>query len=265
MFYALAIVTFIATILFYSLYPRNDGMRMVEMPQAKTELSEMIAVHNAAVDAAKVIVYDKTAHRNQMDYERWYAKNKLGVKGHNDGIKFEVYSQFLPTGFTDKQNFFPRLWCTDNSSDAGNVKYPCNHSITNYAAPATDTTTDYIVTLSNGPEQNPLYRRALGELTLLHGYSNEDNVPRLSTYCGTIDCTSEGPAGMTEYDPNGRCVLTNTRDVTIRLPRIIGSGENHDFDGYLACITRIGVTYNYRKRRLIRGPQDNIVDDGIGD
>lgn len=238
MFYALAIVTFLATILFYSLYPRNDGIKTIDMPSIKAEMAEMLAVHNAAVDAAKIVSYNDEKKRNQMAYETWSVDADFN-------ISFADYRSFLPTGFTNEQNFTPKLLCIDNKNSSGTPIHGCNHIIADSADPNYGTTTDYIVTLAEN--DNHLVARALGELTFFQNYSGKTNDPHLRTYCGYVDC-SGGHASSEEFDSEGGCVLNNTRYRPIRLPRNI-TGNN---DGNLICITRLSVTYDYKTNKIVR-------------
>lgn len=61
MFYMLAMVTFLSSILIYSLYPRSDGVTSIDIPTAESAAMELVAQHSAALQAATVLTADASA------------------------------------------------------------------------------------------------------------------------------------------------------------------------------------------------------------
>ena len=90
MFYLLAMATFLSSILIYSLYPRSDGVTLIDIPTAESAAMELVAQHSAALQAATVLTADTDGNRS-MKYETW----------GNGQISYEKYSSFLTGGFTN--------------------------------------------------------------------------------------------------------------------------------------------------------------------
>ena len=231
MFYTLAFVAFVATILIYSFYPRNDGLRTVDMPREKAIVMQMVAEHNAAVEAARVVTYDNATRQNKLAYESWImADDTLVPTGY--------YSQFLPADFQRGPGINVELVCVDNAT----------REVALYHDPATDRlyercgihtadsntiirpdepngvwgTTDYLITYME--EENPLQRRAAGELTYLAQHTDEEH---LKTYCGYVSDADEHSFG-----------ITNTRH-----PIRITCDDCAPPVGSVACVTRLSVAY----------------------
>ncbi len=237
MFYLLAVVTFLATILFYSFYPRTDGIKTMDKPWARTAVSDMVVRHTSAQEAARVVSFDTTTGKNKAAYANW----TVGTLTTN------FYADFLPTGFQVYTTNVPttRLLCIDNETGAASATCGVYSANTNIAFPKG--TTDFLMTytpLENVQAQVGTYlanvaKRSLGETVFLTKYTPEEH---LRVNCGVVDC-SAGIATGNDFDPAGTCMLNNTRYLTVRLPRQITAAD----DGLLMCITRLGAAYDENK------------------
>ena len=84
MFYLLGTLTFLASILFYSLSPRSDNVVQMDIPTAKIAAQELINQHSAALQAASMIIetIDEETETTirKMAYEDWnYAATSQGT------------------------------------------------------------------------------------------------------------------------------------------------------------------------------------------
>ena len=223
MFYALTIVTLLATILFYSFYPRNDGIRTVDMPTQKAIVMQLVAQHAAAVEAARIVSYDHINQRNQMAYEQW--TRPQGEEQHvmvqiGSQIPDSLYDQFLPPGF-QRGYAFTSLYCIDNSNGLGASE--CGVRKADSTRPTLQQgTTDLIVSYMLPDDK--LQYRALGETVYLTNYSDAEH---LKINCGIATCDLDG------------CIVDNTRYQTVTLP-----ASFNGLDGMLVCVTQLSVAYD---------------------
>lgn len=223
MFYSLTILTLLASILFYSFYPRNDGIKNVDMPAAKAYVTEFVAHHMAAVEAARVISYDSAAGKNKMAYESWTPNEIIGI---------ELYVNYMPPNTPENvlnhRIADPTLYCFDNED--GSRSSNCARRTANIADRGSS---DYIITFLDLDES--IDARALGEKMFLTSYSPDEH---LKTQCGIL---VEGMAN--DYDPQGTCVVDNTRYLTVSLPREF-SCPGINSPEKLVCITQISAAYD---------------------
>ena len=236
MFFWLGLLTFISTILVYSFFPRNDGIKEIDVPIAKVAVSGLVHQHMAALQAATVMVKDTTTGQNKLQYMTWRkddeSENILRVKS-------DKYGAYLPRriklGALGTQATI--LFCVDNSS--GKLTTTCG--VTGSTPEYSSGTTDFLMTYEGEIDADDyifnLSPRALGHKMFFTPY--EDGV-HLQTQCGVVECF--GPK-QPEYDPNGKCTLNNTRYRTVTLPRAITNAV--DLDGALVCITRLSAAYAY--------------------
>ncbi len=249
MFYSLAILTLLASILFYSFYPRNDGIKVQDMPRAKSLVTDMLAHHMAAVEAARVLSYDETTQRNKMAYENW-------ASGGFTAINKNFYASYLPPNFASTTfnsdptspdpNGVPYLYCFNNSD--GTSLIPCAQRKADIDS-SNFGTSDYIITFME-TDAGTLEARALGEKMHLTSYASNEH---LKTICGIVDrlnssdigCNGVGCGDYEDYDYQGLCMVNNTRYQTVRLPRFFNdrdvcNGNNY----YLVCITQLSAAYD---------------------
>ena len=245
MFYSLAILTLLASILFYSFYPRNDGVKVQDMPRAKSQVTDMLAHHMAAVEAARVLSYDATTGRNKMAYENWGSIY----------IPKSRYEQYLPPNFTSTafnnsdsdRNGTPAIYCIDNQSHGQAASCGLrNADIANGVYGSSD----YVITFME-TDAGTLEARALGEKMHLTSYASNEH---LKTICGIVDpldndeigCDGNNGCGDYEdYDYQGLCMVNNTRYQTVRLPRYFNNkSECNGNNYYLVCITQLSAAYD---------------------
>lgn len=238
MFFWLGLLTFISTILVYSFFPRNDGIREIDVPIAKVAVSGLVHQHMAALQAATVMVKDTTTGQNKLQYMTWREKdntsNILPVKNDSDGYKAYRLRRINLAAFGTQATI---LFCVDNAS--GELKTTCGVTGSTLAHP--NGTTDFLMTYEGEIDADDyifsLSPRALGHKMFFTPY--EEGV-HLQTQCGVVECF--GPT-QPEYDPNGKCTLNNTRYRTVTLPYAITNAEDLDLDGALVCITRLSAAY----------------------
>ena len=243
MFYSLAILTLLASILFYSFYPRNDGVKMQDMPRAKSQVTDMLAHHMAAVEAARVLSYDTETGRYKMAYENWITSNSVA---NGSAISKDLYVSYLPPNFnstTFNNGANPEssidkilLYCFNNkdgsrSEACAQRKVDIEHG--DYGS------SDYIITFME-TYTGTLEARALGEKMHLTGYASNAH---LKTICGIAEPLSDDGEPDEDYDYKGLCMVSNTRYQTVRLPRFFNNactGDNY----YLVCITQLSAAYD---------------------
>ena len=246
MFYLLASLTFLTSILIYSLYPRADGVTTFDMPTARTAAMELAAQHSAALQAATVLTTDEEKN-TIMFYKNWGSGQ----------IDQSSYTAFLPSTFTPNPNEYYRpssqILCVDNKTAASTSSCAIqNADIENgfYG------TTDFVIThislpaLANtyGEYTANLVPRALGQLTHFTDY---DEKRHLTTNCGLI---LKGKITNRDFDPNNaEYSLTDTRYGTVNLPYAF-TAETPNFNDnqeYVACITRVSVAYDKKTNKVI--------------
>ena len=239
MFYSLAILTLLASILFYSFYPRNDGIKNVDMPNLKVDATEILAHHMAAVEAARVLFRDSEDNNKlKMTYQTWT---------ENRSISFDNYSSHMPAGTQASTFATPKLYCFNNSDGTtGNcAQRTANRTNNIYGS------SDYIITFG-GKFDDTLTARALGEKVHLTSYAQNEHLKALCgilEYVEPITASSESDKQV-EYDYQGTCMITNTRYQSVRLPRRFVCTEEGtgSYTGHLVCITQISTAYEDKKR-----------------
>ena len=245
MFYLLASLTFLTSILIYSLYPRSDGVTHIDMPTAKTAAMELLAHHSAALQAATVLQKDDNGNQ-KMRYESW----------GNSQITSDKYSAFLPSTYILNPDIayrpYSQILCVDNNT--ANVASNCarrNADVEN----SDYGTTDFVITHislasladSYGEYIANLAPRALGQMTYFTDY---DKKRHLTTNCGLIQ---KGRLSGKDFDPNNAThYLTDTRYETVNLPNAFDNTINFDDNKeYIACITRISVAYDNKEKEIV--------------
>ncbi|MGN1091509.1 MAG: hypothetical protein ACI4RJ_03365 [Alphaproteobacteria bacterium] len=225
MFYSLTILTLLASILFYSFYPRNDGIKNVDMPAAKAYVTEFVAHHMAAVEAARAISYDSEAGKNKMAYESWIPNSQIDIANYVNYMPPNTPENVLNDRIAN-----PTLYCFDNAngSQSNCAQRTANTADSNFGS------SDYIITFLDAGEA--IDARALGEKMFLTSYSPDEH---LKTQCGIL---VEGSAD--DYDPRGTCVVDNTRYLTVSLPREFSCSGISGLEGQLVCITQISAAYD---------------------
>ena len=253
MFFWLGLLTFISTILVYSFFPRNDGIKEIDIPIAKVAVSGLVHQHMAALQAATVMRKDATTGQNELQYMTWREEPNTGNTLEVESDKYEAY---LPRGI-NLDAFGTQatiLFCVDNAS--GELTTTCGVTGSTLAHP--NGTTDFLMTYEGEIDADDyifnLSPRALGHKMFFTPY--EEGV-HLQTQCGVVECF--GPK-QPEYDQYGKCTLNNTRYRTVTLPRAItdtvrwkkkntsvdldeDTNTFVDLDGALVCITRLSAAY----------------------
>ena len=243
MAYLLMALAFMASILFYSFYPRSDGIEMVDKPAAKATVFELLAQHSAAVSAATVlIVPPKDAYSTtpiKQDYQNnWSTFNPAAS---NQGmLEYGVYELYIPpyTRF-DEGSLRPEtfLLCLDN--DTGKYSSNC-------AKKTGLGSTDLLITLVSlyalsaeyGPQYTTLVERALGESTYLSNYDHQMTKNRCRKYNQTagsydfVDCPANYTinANGTLTASSGTYLLDNKAHLTTNCGII--SYKQNGFDVY---------------------------------
>ncbi len=252
MFYLLASLTFIATILFYSFYPRTDTVELLDKPAAKTAVAELLAQHTAALQAA-TIIKKTTEGKTTMAYEDWPSDPDYNNKQWDNGfpIVAEKFIPFLPAGMV-RSEIPPKsvVFCTDNmsgeKSDVCAKRYVEKDENGNYTSYGT---TDFVITYTTMEALDVLYGtyisnltpRALGEAVYFTEYKDEVH---LTTNCGVLEEITDTIPPTQDYDTNNAThILDNTRFETVSVPKAFTDTLDNDNLTYLVCITRISVAY----------------------
>lgn len=262
MAYLLVVLTFLASILFYSFYPRSDAINLVDKPEAQSLIFELVAQHSAAVQAATTritpIKQDAARGRNRMRYEMananfpawpkfFKADPNADENAEKPGLLSEAqYSDpsfgiFMPDAVR-QYNLRPQslLLCVNNQTAKASAF--CGNN-----------TSDFIITIMSldaigseyGPRQMTMLERALGESTFLANYDHNmlttlydstetkiRNKAHLTTNCGIVASRAHYPSFTDEgdakaYDPyNAEFVLSNTRGPLVTLPRTFTNNYN---------------------------------------
>ena len=236
MIYLLAVLTFIATIMFYSFYPRSDGFEKIDKPGAKIAVTELIAQHSAALHAASMITTNSADSTKKMAYESW---------GTNI-IPRSKFTTYLPAGFNASEHGLrPESYILCQSNTDGTLTTTCaSHN----ATASNKGSSDYLITFISlnalkaqyGDYIALLAPRALGEKTYLLDYKTNAH---LSTNCGIIEERSDDMSVGGDFDPGSNYVLSNTRYTTVSIPRPFVNQLQSGYS-YLACITRLSAAYN---------------------
>ena len=106
MIYLLVALTFLASIMFYSFYPRSDAIELIDKPSANNAVFELVAQHSAVVQAATVVVKpsaDDSKQEKYMNYEIFFDQAKYELdKGditkqeYGTGAgRFQTWPRFL--------------------------------------------------------------------------------------------------------------------------------------------------------------------------
>lgn len=250
MFYLLASLTFLSSILIYSLYPRSDGVTTIDIPNAKTAAMEILTQHSAALQAATVLKTDENNNKI-MRYEEWGSGQITSAK----------YNDFLPSTFTPNPNTaylpYSQILCVDNTTaSATSSCAKRNADAKNDIYGTTDFVVTHISLISLGDTYGEyianLTPRALGQLTYFTDY---DEKRHLTTNCGLVQA---GKLTGKDFDPNNAThYLTDTRYETVNLPRAFTDTLDASKD-YIACITRISVAYDDTEKEIVNPkPQTN--------
>lgn len=236
MFFWLSLLTFISTILVYSFFPRNDGIKEIDVPIAKVAVSGLVHQHMAALQAATVMVKDAKTGQNKLQYMTWREGANVG---NTLVVENGLYGAYLPRGinldaFGAQETI---LFCVDNYS--GELATTCG--VTGSTPVHLNGTTDFLMTYEGEIDADDyifnLSPRALGHKMFFTPYKEGVH---LQTQCGVVECFG---SKQPEYDPHGECTLNNTRYRTVTLPRAITDAEDLDLDGALVCITRLSAAY----------------------
>ena len=245
MFFWLSLLTFISTILVYSFFPRNDGIKEIDVPIAKVVVSGLVHQHMAALQAATVMVKDATTGKNKLQYMTW--REDPDATGNTLVVGNDRYGVYLPRGI-NLDAFGTQatiLFCVDNFS--GELTTTCG--VTGSTPEHSTGTTDFLMTYEGEIDADDyifnLSPRALGHKMFFTPYKEGVH---LQTQCGVVECF--GPK-QPEYDQYGECTLNNTRYRTVTLPRAItdtvdleeDANTFVDLDGALVCITRLSAAY----------------------
>ena len=240
MFYLLGTLTFLATLLFYSLYPRADGVSQIDIPHAKIAVQELISQHSAALQAGSLVVEASDGSR-KMKYEDWIASGQMD------------FSDFLPPNMVQTNNPpISTIICVDNKTASltnNCARSQFNEENEDYG------TTDFLVTYTTFSDLDPMYGtyltsltpRALGKKMRFIEYrddSTDGDGVQLSTYCGILAERSQKDGR--DFDPNNADFsLSNTRTKTVNLPKALTDDILNEMnEEYLICISRLSVAYN---------------------
>ncbi len=250
MFFWLGLLTFIASILFFSFFPRNDGLRLSDKPQADSLVAPFVAQHMAALKVIK--------HKNENNIPNYISEmsnstiNLFKQKTDNIGVVAQpLIRSYLPQGtvlndFTDTLNgsgFASIVLCINN--ETGDLSTLCGKTDEN----AGSTTSDFLITYGPIPESwgdyyTALSPRALGERLFLADYTQQYHLPAT---CGVLSCTApEAPAG-TDFQPGSKCVVDTTRHRVVYMPQAFMNNVPLDEErDILVCISRLSAAYSFK-------------------
>lgn len=245
MFFWLSVITFVVGILFYGLFPRNDGLRVMDKPEAANIVAPFVAQHMAALQFVKANGYESEVADTTGTTGTYY-------------VPLDDWRNFMPAGMTGNRTNSRLLdptsmvFCVKNS----------NSTLTANCAMTTGTTSsDYLVTWATIPGNYPddyiknLLPRALGESLFLTDYTREYHLPAV---CGVLTNISDAvaPAG-TDFQPGSSCAINNTRQRGAFMPTaLIGGPFNFTIDDTVSnvslscnsstvvCISRLFAAYD---------------------
>ena len=263
MLYLLAAMTFLSSLLIYSLYPRTDNVKRVDLPVAKLAATELVMRHNAALQAATLLRTDSNG-KKYMKYEDWTSNGKAPYTITTQDIK-----TFLPKNanidYKSQSLSMPiasLILCIDNAT-AAPASNCAQRKANTKAEAASFGTTDFLITYTSlsataghyGTYYALLTPRALGQMTHFTEYDPERH---LSTNCGIIQ---KGRLAGKDFDPNNaEYLLSNTRHQTVNLPiaftnmlsTITDTNKEKVLDHYyIACITRLSVAYDSGENKIV--------------
>ena len=236
MAYLLVALAFMASILFYSFYPRSDGIETIDKPAAKATVLELLAQHSAAVSAATVLVVPPESDKvspNRQDYEVGWPRFK-----HNDAdqgmVEYGLYAEFMPPFHRFDEWYVGRpqtfLVCMDNETATYNN--PTNR--TSVCAKKTGMgSTDLLITIVSlkgleaeyGPQYTTMVERALGESTYLSNYDHNMTKNR---------CRKSGTNGYTFTDCPATYTINSNGNMTT-------TGGTYRFDNKAHLTTNCGI------------------------
>lgn len=196
MAYLLVALTFIASILFYSFYPRTDTLELLDMPMAETAIYDLVSQHTAIVNAATVtkVQQGRTRQTYELLSGNWPRFTGRSVNGRLDAAQFVssndlLFRDFVPPMYlesSEQQNMrvlmpTSALVCVNNyTSLAGE---DCGASAENSVSNSNLAwgTSDFIITVMSlkeihdefGLHSLKLLERALGRVSLLTNYDND--------------------------------------------------------------------------------------------
>ena len=250
MFFWLGLLTFVASLLYFSFFPRNDGLRLIDKPQADALVAPFVAQHMAALKAVK--------HKNENDVPDYISEmlntsiNLFNQKSANIGVvSSPAIRSYLPQGtvlndFSDTlsgSGFASIVLCINNTS--GELSASCGLTDENAAY----TTSDFLITYGAIPSYwgdyfTALSPRALGERLFLTDYTQQYHLPAT---CGVLSCTAPTAPAGTDYQPGSNCVVDTTRHRVVYLPNAfmdkVPIPANRDV---LVCISRLSAAYSFK-------------------
>lgn len=253
MYYWLALFTFIASMLFYSFYPRSDAVKMVDKPKASVLVEPFIAQHLVALDAVQLKDNDDV-----MAYIPAMAGTTSGLLTVPAGgygkieLDKDAFGHFNTTSIVFNNQFTSAVFCILNETPSTEkLTTSCGQTAGSMA------TTDFLVTYGSVPESWGYYGmlapRVLGEKAFLAPY---DEKYHARTQCGVVDM-GDGLVVRTptsDFDPESGIVLNNSRYQVVTVPRYIAAKLNlapRD----LMCITRLSAAYDFANPPKIIYPQ----------
>ena len=253
MIYLLVALTFLASIMFYSFYPRSDAIELIDKPSAKNAVFELVAQHSAVVQAATVVMKPQAEQTPQANYLRYEAYDNdrfqtwprfLGAKPSanlcpaqeiaSPVVPYDFYEEYLPVGFRDYAPSPESFLLCVNNDDAKPTTCCGNDGV--YKSFLHSGTSDFIITITpivsisasfGIPEQERLLARALGENAFLTKYDHDvaRNV-----------CFNKGNAYVgcdsTHTDIVNKAHLTTNCGIIVHKPRTGNANyyKNKDYD-----------------------------------
>ena len=261
MFFWFGFLTILASILYFSFYPRNDPLQVIDKPIADSLTAPLIAQHMAALKDASIIVYrEKNQVNNSHAITQKYileAENTLNPSSslnsfnslENAGSYFKVTDKaikyYLPKGIERNTAFYSYITCFSN----GQLTNKCGCTNENGEEKCT---TDFLITIGKIPSEwgyyGKLAPRALAERLFLTKYTEDTNLP---VTCGILDCSGKSPSGE-DFFPNSSCSIYTTRYQDVRVPDLqqFLQQEHSNINSSsstMVCISRLSVTYKLKE------------------
>lgn len=238
MAYLLVALTFMASILFYSFYPRTDTLELLDMPMAESAIYDLISQHTAVVEAANVTRVQQGNSRQTYELPATNWPRFTGRKFQDGRLD---PSQFVSSNYLLYRDFVPPMYL--ESSEQLDVRQAepvsallCVNNFTGVASAicgagaemiaAVDPnmawgTSDFIITTMSlkeiqdefGLRSLRLLERALGRASFLTNYDNNMGKNACVNSSGNIvDCSAEGAQISPKMHLTTNCGIIVARD-----------------------------------------------------
>lgn len=261
MFFWFGFLTILASILYFSFYPRNDPLQVIDKPIADSLTAPLIAQHMAALKDASIIVYGEISDVNNSHTinQKYILETKEVLNQDQSSLRYcggsypcfqvteDAVNYYLPKGIKQNTDFKSYITCFSNDSGQPTDKCGC----TNEGIEGEEKcTTDFLITIGEIPDEWDYYGklapRALAERLFLTKYTKDTNLP---VTCGILDCSGNSSSEKEDFFPNGPCFIYTTRYQDVRVPNLreLLNLDINSSLGIMVCISRLSVTYKLKE------------------